>query len=249
MADNPMLVSIITVCLNSEETIADAIESVLRQTYKNIEYIIMDGLSSDSTLDIARSYEAAMERRGISYKIFSAEDGGIYDAMNKGIDIAKGEIIGIINSDDYYEDNAVETVVRAYRRYGFDLCFANIRMHMRGGRSFIKKARVRLYTTSRDWNHPTQFVRREVYECFRYRCRDMSDDMDFYFRVKRAGFKIVAINKTLANFRMGGVSSKIKITEIPERIGRRYRIYRENGYSRFYIIECVGFEIIKFLLA
>ena len=112
-----------------------------------------------------------------------------------------------------------------------------------------KKARVRKYTTSRDWNHPTQFVSSEIYKKYRFRCRDISDDMDLYFRIKKAGYKIVAVNRVLANFTMGGVSNRIPLSEVRERIMRRYRIYRENGYSRAYIFECVAFELIKFVLA
>ena len=122
-------------------------------------------------------------------------------------------------------------------------------MCLRNGKTFVKKARFRQYTTSRDWNHPTQFVRRRVYDRFKYKCENISDDMDFYFKVKRAGMKICVINETLANFTMGGVSSRIPLKEVKERILRRYRIYRNNGYSRFYIFECVGFEIIKYILA
>ncbi len=244
-----MLCSIITVCLNAERTIAQTIESVLNQTDPEIEYIIMDGGSTDDTLKIAEGYREAFARKGYIYKIHSGPDKGIYDAMNKGIGRAKGKLIGIINSDDWYEPEAVETMKALYAETGFDLAFADIRMHMTNGRTFIKRARLRRYVTSRDWNHPTQFVRREVYDRFRYACENISDDMDLYFRVRMAGYRIRIVNRTLANFRMGGVSSRIPLKEVGERIKRRYRIYRKNGYSCFYIFECVGFEVIKYILA
>lgn len=224
-------------------------DSVLNQTRAPYEYIIIDGLSTDSTVSIAESYKERFAEKGIDLRVFSGKDEGIYDAMNKGIDKARGDIIGIINSDDYYESEAVEVMEDTFKETGCDLAFADIRMHMTNGRTFIKKARVRKYTTSRDWNHPTQFVSRSVYEKFRFRCRDISDDMDFYFRVKRAGYKIVAVNRVLADFTMGGVSNRIPFPEVRERIERRYRIYRENGFSRLYIFECVAFELIKFILA
>lgn len=244
-----MLVSIITVVLNAEKTVARTIESVLGQSYGEIEYIVIDGRSTDRTVEIAESYREAFEKKGYSYRIFSESDKGIYDAMNKGIIRSKGELVGIINGDDWYEKEAVEKMVSKFEAEHYDLCFADIRMHMRDGRTFVKKARVRSYTTSRDWNHPTQFVRRRVYDRFRYRCVNISDDMDFYFKCKRAGMKICVINEVLADFTMGGVSSRIPLREVRERIDRRYRIYRENGYSRFYIFECVAFEIIKYILA
>ncbi|MCR4892547.1 MAG: glycosyltransferase [Lachnospiraceae bacterium] len=243
-----MLTSIITVCYNSEKTIGRTIESVLKQTADNIEYLIVDGGSQDRTLEICESYRERLEKRGFRFLVRSEPDKGIYDAMNKGISWASGDLIGIINSDDWYEPHAVKTMVRVFEREGCDLAFADIRMHMTGGKTFVKRAKVRPFTTSRDWNHPTQFVKREVYDCFRYRCRNISDDMDLYFRVKRAGYKIVAIHKVLANFQMGGVSNRIPLREVPERILRRYRIYRENGYSRLYLLECIAFELVKYLL-
>ena len=90
-------VSIITVCLNSEKTLEQAIQSVISQTYKNIEYIIVDGASTDGTLDIISKYENKIT------KWVSEKDQGLYYAMNKGIDMATGDIVGIINSDDWYE--------------------------------------------------------------------------------------------------------------------------------------------------
>ena len=95
-----MKVSIITVSLNSENTIAQTIESILSQTYNNIEYIIIDGNSSDGTVEIIKTY-----RNKIS-KFISEPDNGIYDAMNKGIAQATGDIVGILNSDDFYVNNA-----------------------------------------------------------------------------------------------------------------------------------------------
>jgi glycosyltransferase involved in cell wall biosynthesis len=99
-----MKVSIITVCYNSEKTIGDTCASVLNQSYDNIEYIIIDGASSDSTVNIIRKYENKFSSR---MKWISEEDNGIYDAMNKGIRMATGDIVGIINSDDYYPRNTV----------------------------------------------------------------------------------------------------------------------------------------------
>ena len=209
-----MKVSIITVVLNAEKTVARTIESVLAQTYGNIEYIIIDGRSTDNTLKIAEGYRDAFDGKGYEYHIYSENDRGIYDAMNKGIIRSTGELVGIINGDDWYEADAVEKMVKKYEAEHYDLCFADIRMCMRNGRSFIKKARVRSYTTSRDWNHPTQFVRRRVYDRFKYKCENISDDMDFYFKVKRSGMKICVINEVLANFTMGGVSSRIPFIQI-----------------------------------
>ncbi|MCR5773748.1 MAG: glycosyltransferase [Lachnospiraceae bacterium] len=247
-AEAPVRVSIITVCLNAEATIERTFDSVLSQTYRGpVEYIVKDGGSSDGTLEKARSYEDRFRERGIDYRIVSSPDKGIYDAMNQGIDLAGGELVGIINADDIYEEICLEAVVNRYRETDFDLCYGDIRMILPSGNTFVKKAKLRRYTTSRDWNHPTQFVKRSIYDRFRYRCLNISDDMDLYFAVKRSGARIEVINEVLADFTMGGVSSDIPLKEIPERIGRRYEVYRHNGYSRAYIFECVAFEVIKYL--
>ena len=244
----PVKVSVITVCMNAAKTIKRTLDSMLLQTYTGpIEYIIKDGGSTDGTLDIARSYEERFASRNVDYSIVSTPDKGIYDAMNQGIDLSHGELIGIINADDMYEKGCLEIVVKRYEETGFDLCFGDLRMILSSGNTFVKKARYRKYTTSRDWNHPTMFVKREIYGRFRYRCLNISDDMDLYFAVKKSGAKIEVINELLADFTMGGVSTNIPLKEIPERVGRRYEVYRHNGYSRAYIIECVAFELIKYL--
>ena len=241
-------VSVITVCMNAEATIARTLRSILDQSYTGpIEYIIKDGGSADDTLSIAYSFEDSFYERGIDYRIISSPDKGIYDAMNQGIDLTEGELVGILNADDIYEPICIERVVERYAKTSFDLCYGDIRMILPSGNTFVKKARLRRYTTSRDWNHPTQFVKRDIYDRFRYICLNISDDMDLFFAVKKSGAKIEVINEVLADFTMGGVSSRILWKEVPERIGRRYEVYRHNGYSRAYIFECVAFELIKYL--
>lgn len=106
-----MLFSIITVCFNSEKTIERTIKSVLGQKFKDFEYLIIDGDSKDRTMEIVRQYEPLFEGK---MKWISEQDHGIYDAMNKGIEMASGELIGIVNSDDYYEQDALEQIAKAY---------------------------------------------------------------------------------------------------------------------------------------
>lgn len=246
--DDKILVSIVTVSYNSEKTIRRTIESVLEQTYQHMEYIIIDGESTDNTVSIAEEYAVGFQEKGIKYSIFSEPDYGIYDAMNKGISKTSGELIGIINSDDWYEIQTVATIVQKYKETHYDLVFGDLYMVKPDGYSFIKKAKKGRYVTSRHWNHPTQFVHRKIYEKFMYRCENISDDMDFYFRVIKEGYHIEVVNEVLANFQMGGVSNRIPWREVMPRIVRRYRIYRNNGFSRWYLLECVVYEIAKFTL-
>lgn len=243
------MVSIITVAYNSENCIKRTMDSVLAQTCNDMEYLIIDGKSTDKTVEIAESYRPAMEEKGIHFRIISEPDGGIYDAMNKGIRLAQGEIIGLLNSDDTYEPDAVETVVETFQAEECELMFANIRIHKQDGSSFIKKARLRKFQTSRDWNHPTTFVKAELYKEYPFRNLGIHDDYGFYLQMKKQNRKIVTVDKVLANFRMGGASNHKSLKAAKKRISDRYKYcYRINGYSRLYIIECIMIEAAKMLL-
>ena len=241
-------VSIITVSYNSGDTIARTIESVLAQSVPPAEYLIIDGASTDNTLKTAESYRKSFEDKGIIFRVHSEPDEGIYDAMNKGIAMASGDIIGMINSDDWYEPCAVETVVSAYREAPFDLFYADLKMHMPSGGTFIKHSRNRRYATSRDWNHPTTFITSEMYGSYRYRNETIHDDYDLILRLKKAGARITVKNVVIADFTMNGTSHERSIKKAVERAGIKYRIYRDNGYSRFYFLECFFVETAKFII-
>lgn len=242
-----ILVSIITVSYNSEKTIRDTIESVLNQTYGNIEYIIVDGLSKDQTVEIAKSYEDKFLKKGYSYRIVSEKDQGIYDAMNKGIRASKGELIGIINSDDWYEKDAVETVIQQYKNKRFDMFYADLRIVKTDGSCFVKHSQFRRFVTTRDWNHPTTFMNRRVYNRYLYKCESIYDDMDMLLKVRENKGRIVVLNKVLANFRMGGVSNQKNLRKAWERCKVRYRIYRNHGFSKLYWLECMVMEVGKLI--
>lgn len=244
-----MRVSVITICYNSRDYIGRTIESVLRQTDKHMEYLIIDGGSRDGTVEVAESYRAAMEEAGIVYRIISESDKGIYDAMNKGIREACGDIIGILNSGDGYEDIAVETARSTFARTGCELMFGNIRMHKTDGSCFVKKARRRRFQTSRDWNHPTTFVNAKVAKENPFPMLGIHDDYGFYLKMHRQGRRIVTVDKVLADFYMGGASNEKSFRAAQKRIMDRYRYcYRINGYSRLYMIECVAMEAAKMIL-
>ncbi len=244
-----MTVSIITVAYNSEASIRHAIESVLAQSYTNLEYWIIDGKSKDGTVEVAEGYREALEAKGIAYHVVSERDGGIYDAMNKGIRLAGGDIIGILNSDDWYEPDTVQTVVDTFAKEQCDLMYANIRMHKTEGSTFVKKARLRKFQTSRDWNHPTTFVKAELYKQFPFRDLGIHDDYGFFLQMKKQNRNIVIVDKVLANFRMGGASNHKDFKAAKKRIMDRYQYcYRINGYSRWYLIECLAIEAAKMIL-
>ncbi|MCH5342421.1 MAG: glycosyltransferase [Acetatifactor sp.] len=248
-----MRVSIITVAYNSEMSIGHTMESVLGQTFPDgrvtLEYLIIDGKSKDRTVEVAESYREAFEKKGITLRVFSEPDEGIYDAMNKGIRLAQGEIIGILNSDDWYEPDTVQVVVETFEREDCDLLYADIRVHKVNGNTFVKKARNRNFETSRDWNHPTTFVRAELYKKYPFRDLGIHDDYGFFLQMKKQKRRIVIVNKVLANFRMGGASNQKSLKAAVKRIQDRYHYcYRINGYSRWYLLECVAIEAAKMIL-
>lgn len=244
-----ILVSIVTVSFNSENTIRKTLESVLNQTYQKIEYRIVDGLSSDNTVKICQEYEAAFREKGIKYIISSEKDCGIYDAMNKGIFGTTGEIIGIINSDDWYELNAIESVVDNYKKTKFDYLYGYINIVRGDGSILVKRSKKDFFPTSRHWNHPTCFVKRQLYEEIgKFKCKSLYDDFDFFLRVRKSKKKIVVLKQVLANFRTGGVSNKKSWRSCKERIRERYCCYYQNHYNPLYFFECVGTELVKLIL-
>lgn len=243
-----MKISVITICYNSENEIEATMRSVLAQTVTGIEYLIVDGASRDATVQIAEGLRDEFEARGIELRISSEPDGGIYDAMNKGIRLATGDVIGILNAGDRYAPETVEKVMKAFTDTNCELLFGNIRMHRTDGNTFIKKARIRKFQTSRDWNHPTTFVKSEVYKSNPFRDLGVHDDYGFYLQMRRQNRRIITIDETLADFFMGGVSNHKSVKAAMKRIKDRYQYcYRINGYSRWYIIECVAIEVAKML--
>ena len=202
--DRPF-VSIITVVYNGERYIEQTIQNVLNQSYNNIEYIIIDGGSIDGTIDIIRKYDDK-----ISYWI-SEKDRGVYDAMNKGIQVARGELIGIINSDDYYELDAVSNVVEAYLNNDKpDILFGDMIMIWRNSMQKIINASIGNLKFNMTINHPTCFVKSDLYRerLFNIGFNIASDyELMLYFYTKNKRF--FYIHKILANMRDGGISDAV----------------------------------------
>lgn len=210
MDSNP-LVSIITVVYNGEKYLEQTINSVLEQTYRNIEYIIIDGGSLDGTLGIIKSYEKHIT------KWISEPDQGLYDAMNKGIKIAKGELIGMINSDDWYEPNAVELIVDVYKKNLEKKIFHGNRYDIFQDRTkIIRKfnpSRFKFLYYGMTYNHPSMFVHKDIYRESMYNTSLKAlSDYEFvltqFLKNKNVFFYI---NEVYVNYRIGGVSGKINI--------------------------------------
>lgn len=159
-------VSIITASYNSEKTIRDTLQSVSRQSYPDIEHLIVDGASTDSTMNIVRSFDHIA-------KAVSEKDNGIYDAMNKGIALATGDIIGILNSDDVFSnDNVVSAIVKLFANSKTTLVYSDLQyVDERDTSKVVRYWKSGSYDSQKfyyGWMppHPTVFVRREIYEKF-----------------------------------------------------------------------------------
>lgn len=243
-----MLVSILSVAFNSEATIARTIESVLPQTYQNVEYIIIDGASKDGTVAVAESYRSQFEAKGISYTVISEPDKGMYDGLNKGVRMAHGELVGQINSDDWYEPDAVETMVKLYEMEKYDVAWGSINMITSKG-NWVKHAKIGKLWTTRGWCHPGMFSKRETLLEFPYSLETMYDDWDYITAVHQAGKKIVTTDHIISNFSFGegGMSTKKSLKEAKKRVDISYGIYKKHGMSKFYWFYRWAYELAKYV--
>jgi glycosyltransferase involved in cell wall biosynthesis len=218
-----MKVSIITVSYNSAGTISDTINSVLSQTYNDIEYIIIDGHSTDGTIELINSFGNRIS------KFVSEPDKGIYDAINKGIKLSSGDIIGILNSDDFfYDNNVIEKVAKEFSDNIIDAVFGDVQFINPNDTSRIKR-----YYSSKFFNtekfrfgympaHPSFYVRRQLYEKLGYYKTDYKIAADFELLIRFMYINQIKhkyIEMPFVKMRTGGVSNKS--------IFSRFRLNRE----------------------
>lgn len=197
-------ISIITVVLNGEKTIEQTIQSVISQSYENIEYIIIDGKSSDGTIDIIKKYKKYIN-------IFKSEkDEGIYNAMNKGLSLSSGEIIGFINSDDWYEPNIIERVYKKFLYTEAEVIYGRLNLvDENENKKVLKNRPIENMVFEMAVPHPTVFIKKGVYEKFggfneKYR---IAADYELMLRLYISGVKFSRLDEIVANFRLTGISS------------------------------------------
>lgn len=232
-----MRFSIITIAFNSEKTIERTIKSVLAQTYNDYEYIIVDGASKDNTLDIIKRYDPMFEGR---MKWKSEPDKGIYDAMNNGICRASGDIIGIVNSDDWLESDALEIVAKSFEENGKDvntLYCGDIVFHYNNGEEKRMDANIPLFKkNARLWimngiRHPATFIPKEVYQkigLFNDKMK-LSADQDFVLRCYFQKVSFYHINNVLSNMSAGGFSTDNTKASLEASIHDRKIMLKENN--------------------
>lgn len=208
-----MKVTLITVAYNSAQTINDTILSVRSQTYKDLEYIIIDGGSTDETVSLAKAHQDDR------ITVFSAPDKGIYDAMNKGVSLATGDVIGIINSDDVYEDDRVIADVVAFFKEdpSLDMLYGNL-VYVKNNdlNKIVRKWRSRanyprFFENANVPPHPTLFLKKDVYHTAgHYNINyHLAADYEFMLRVfKKFNFKAQHIERLMVKMRLGGATNK-----------------------------------------
>ncbi|BFM16489.1 glycosyltransferase family 2 protein [Maricurvus nonylphenolicus] len=233
-----MKISIITVCLNCESTIEDTLKSVESQTYPDIEYIVVDGLSTDRTNEIVRNYSHIVNAH------ISERDKGLYDAMNKGISIATGDVIGILNSDDVFaDDNVISKVANGFVG-GVDAVFSDL---IYVAEKDLTKA-TRLYSSkvfSRALirygvmlPHPTFYLRKKFYEDYGHYKTDYRVAADFELITRMATNELNMVRLPFISIKMreGGVSSR----GLWGRVHQNFEIVRacrENGiYTNIFLV-------------
>lgn len=213
MSSQP-LVSIITVVYNGEKYLEQTIDSVIGQSYSNIEYIVVDGGSSDGTLAIIKQYENQI------HNWISEPDEGLYDAMNKGISMANGEIIGMINSDDWYEPEAVQLIVDAALKHPNKHIFHGDRFDvLEDGSKRVKAfhpSRFKFVYYGMTYNHPSMFVHRDIYKEYNYntKLRALSDYEFVLKNLLKHPEKFIYIPKSYVNYRLDGLSGTMSTKKI-----------------------------------
>lgn len=232
-----MQVSIITTSFNSASTIRDTFNSVLAQTYPNIEYIVKDGGSTDGTVDIIREYESKFHGR---MKWLSEKDSGIYDGMNKGIEIATGDIVGILNADDFFTDNdVINNMVHAMEDNNVDAVYGDIHFCRNNNLHAISR-----YYSSKLFRpfwlrfgfmpaHPSFYIKNNIIKKVGLYKTDYKIGADFEMMVRLFHkYKISSfyLHQDFVTMRKGGISTKnihSRLTLIKEDV----RACRENGIS------------------
>jgi len=231
-------ITIITVVKNSEQTIERCIKSVIDQNYDKIEYIVIDGGSKDKTLNVLDKYKKKIHRLVVE------EDNGIWDAMNKGLNLAKGDIIGFLNSDDYYYENSLKIVNDYFNQNNIDFLFGSVEKYklMHGFNPNIIRWSFGFYTS-----HSIGFFikNKKHREVGYYNTKFLSADLDFFYRMI-VKFKLKGIstkkNEILGKFSKGGFSSKINyLTHLKDLNDIRIK----NGQNKYFVIFLYILKILK----
>ncbi len=247
-----MKVSLITVVLNNRAHIEDCLKSVFSQTYQDIEHIVIDGGSADGTIEILRKYENRISRW------ISASDNGIYDAMNKGIDLATGDVIGFLNSDDIYADEKViEDIVSVFMNYNVESCYSDLvyvdKEDLNKVKRYWKSNSFKESSLQKGWHppHPTFFVRKELYDRYgKFNLNyQIGSDYELMLRfLAKHRASTYYISRVLVKMRVGGKSNG-SMWRIAKANVECYKAWKENGLdvSPFIILKKPLSKLVQFI--
>lgn len=225
-------ISLITVCFNASSTIERCIQSVISQTYKNIEYIIIDGASTDATDQIVNQYGNYISR------FVSEPDQGLYDAMNKGIMFATGDIVGMLNADDFFPDNSVlEEIAAVFDDKNVHILYGDLDYVNHLGKIF-RKWRSGRYTSGKfNWGwmppHPTFYCRRELFSKYGFYSLYYGTAADYELMLRfihKHHINAFYLEKVMVRMKSGGVSNKNIGTRV-KGLFNDFRAMRNNGIS------------------
>lgn len=207
-----MKISVITIAFNAADTIEETIRSVLSQDCDSLEYILIDGGSTDGTMEIVEGYRHAFS------KIVSEPDRGIYDAMNKGLALASGDLIALLNADDVYAHSSVlNSVCKSIVDNGVEACYADLEyVHRKNPAKIVRKWTSGAYNRlnfKRGWMppHPAFFVKREVYEKYGYFNTDLKTSADYELMLRflyRHEVAVTYLPETVVKMKVGGQSNQ-----------------------------------------
>jgi len=231
-----MTISIITVTYNNQKTVEHTIQSVLNQTYPNIEYIIINGKSTDGTLEKIKKYKNKIS------KVVSEADQGMYDALNKGIEIATGEVIGFLHADDFYNDKyVIEKIANIFNTQNIDSLYGDLEYVSASNPEKIirnwKAGQFSIKELKKGWMppHPTFFVKKEVYTklgVFNLKFR-IAADYDLMLRfLGKHKISTIYLPKVLVKMRWGGTSNR-SISNIIQKSKEDYISLKENNIGGF----------------
>jgi glycosyltransferase involved in cell wall biosynthesis len=234
------LVSIVTIVRNGVQTLNRAIESVLLQDYPCIEHVIVDGQSTDGTLDLLRAND---ERIALWV---SEPDNGISDAFNKGIAFSAGEIIGILNSDDWYEPGAISAAVETMQSSGADIVCGKLQYWEGDCKTYLVTSDANLLERGMTVGHPTVFVRRDAYRkhgLFKTEFK-LAMDYEWLLRAKLGGAEFRAVEQCLSNMQGGGVGDH-RWRESQREVAKARALYIPSAASRIAYNAYVARSIFK----